>query len=651
METPVSSIVSTGDLGGQKVAMGIDENAMAHIMSILTDLYSDPEGAVIREYSTNARDSHIEVGNPAPIEIITPSALSPYFKVIDHGVGLSVDDITDMYSKYGASTKRGTNDQVGMLGLGAKSALTLVPQFNLTSVKNGVKIWVSISRNASGAGQMEIIDTASTAEPNGVEISIPIPRNHSFAQKCRDFFRFWEKGTVLVDGKEPEHITGRPVGDNFIINSSLNDDYVVMGNVAYPVKDGLWKGGYSYNKLGIIAFVKIGDVNFTPSREQLHYTPKTRETIGRLQKEFADNLLASAIKDIDESANHAEAWKKAREWRSNFGGRLGTLTYKGVDIPSDISFASKQVTNNNNYTYNKDIEGKEFSLNSGRSGRYTSWVRSVNPTMLNDYMFVVGFAESLKMSPVQREKAAIYASDKGWSCTKAVIFNEKEFITNKSHLLFLEGIHIVPWEDIAKIKVQRNVSTNKVIRTDPYDLYDGSYGSKQVSTMDTSKQITYYSTAELNHPSWLSSMLPDAQIVILSKNRWDKFKRDFPSAKHWREAVLDIQKSLVVKLTDEDKILWHYSANRWTVKHLDPAHVEDPKLKKFITVLKFTGTPEWSDAAKKLRNMSREAPSVNVEVPDNPLTNYPLLGNINSIDVDHVYWYLNTHFNANLKEN
>src|SRR5688572_13936905 len=103
MQTPANTISLTGDLGGEKVAMTFDEKSLAHLQSLFIDMYSDRELAAIREYSTNALDAHVQAGNTAPIEVFTPSALSPYFRVVDHGVGLSIDDIKDMYSKYGAS--------------------------------------------------------------------------------------------------------------------------------------------------------------------------------------------------------------------------------------------------------------------------------------------------------------------------------------------------------------------------------------------------------------------------------------------------------------------------------------------------------------------------------------------------------------------
>jgi len=660
METPTSTIVSTGDLGGQKVGMQIDSSAMAHIMSILTDLYSDPQMAVIREYATNALDAHIEAGITTPIEVFTPNTWSPFFRVVDHGVGLSIDDIVDMYSKYGASSKRGTNTQVGMLGLGAKSALTLVPQFTLTSVKGGVKIFVSISRNADGAGEMEIIDTVATDEPNGVEISIPVPRSHNFMEKVNHFFRFWKKGTVLVDGKEPGQIEGRPVADKFIISPGLGKDYVVMGSVAYPVKDGLWDNGY--NSKGIVAYVNIGDINFTPSREDLQYTNKTRETLRSLKDEFKNSLVASALKDIDESKTYTDAWNKANEWRQNFGHQFNSvLTYKGVQIPRTIPFDTFTVTAvpapagvpswQARNAYQKQVEGKVYGLTGGQKNRYHSNLREVTPAQFSDYLFITGFADSMKMSPTQREKAAIYVAQNSLKAIKAVIFNRPAFITDADHMKFLDGISIVDWSVLAKIKVQRNASGNRIIRTDPYDLYDGSYSKTQVSVLDDTKPIIYYSSADLHNPQWLSEIFPDGQLIILSRNRWDKFKRDWPTAEYYAVALQKKINELVKTFTFGDKVLWHHSSSRYQAKYIDPNQINDPDLAAYVAVLQ--AGVQYSNAAKQVRGLMSRGVEVTVEVPDNPLTKYPMLGNIELYNKDHAHWYINAYYAhfTNTKEN
>src|SRR6476469_3924392 len=141
----------TSTLQGVKISMKINEDALTHIMSFLTDLYSDPEMAVIREYSTNAYDAHVEGFVDRPIEVTLPTNLSPFFRVRDYGAGLDEDDIREIYSQYGASTKRESNDVNGMLGLGCKSALTYTDQFTLTGIKNGICTEVAISRDENGS--------------------------------------------------------------------------------------------------------------------------------------------------------------------------------------------------------------------------------------------------------------------------------------------------------------------------------------------------------------------------------------------------------------------------------------------------------------------------------------------------------------------
>src|SRR5271167_2884058 len=93
------------NIDGNKIAMRFDEDSLVHLMSLLTNAYTDPELAVVREYSTNARDSHIEAGQTRAIEVETPSALKPVLIIRDFGIGLSEQDIEEVYSLYGASTK------------------------------------------------------------------------------------------------------------------------------------------------------------------------------------------------------------------------------------------------------------------------------------------------------------------------------------------------------------------------------------------------------------------------------------------------------------------------------------------------------------------------------------------------------------------
>lgn len=310
---------------GQRAELRLDPRATKHFMGMFTDMYEDRELAVIRELSTNARDSHVEAGvGHQPIEVTTPSEWDPSFSVQDHGLGLSAEDVTEIYSMYGASTKRESDDVVGMLGIGAKSPLTLSPQFTIIGVKDRRRITVVVSREEDGGGAMTIVSDEPSDDENMVRVSVPITGAHGFREKCRRFFRFWEPGTVLVDGGPPERVEGLQITDTILLAENPDADnnpgryggrysipgeaYVVMGNVPYPtdhqffdVPDGRV----------LVMYVPIGDVLFAPSREGLMDAPQTERTLERLKQEIQEGLGAAMQREVEGAATNREALAEA----------------------------------------------------------------------------------------------------------------------------------------------------------------------------------------------------------------------------------------------------------------------------------------------------------------------------------------------------
>ena len=56
-------------------ALTLDAEGFDNIISVLTHLYSNVEYAVLREYVSNALDSHTKAGITEPVEIFVPSEL------------------------------------------------------------------------------------------------------------------------------------------------------------------------------------------------------------------------------------------------------------------------------------------------------------------------------------------------------------------------------------------------------------------------------------------------------------------------------------------------------------------------------------------------------------------------------------------------
>ena len=203
---PQQSNVTVARQGVQEsVTFGIKESGMAHIMGVLRNqLYSDKVLAVIREYTCNAVDANVEAGKgDTPITVTLPNRMNPYFKVRDNGLGLSKEDVNDIYAFYGESTKRASNDQIGMLGIGSKAAFAYGDNFVINSYINGKKVMYNAYIDESQRGQISTLGVEDTSEPDGVEIVVPVRDgdHKEFQNKATGLFK-WFKVRPEVKGCE-----------------------------------------------------------------------------------------------------------------------------------------------------------------------------------------------------------------------------------------------------------------------------------------------------------------------------------------------------------------------------------------------------------------------------------------------------------------
>ena len=356
IETKEATVESSMDFG-DSINMGIAEDAegIKHLMSLLTNLYNDPELAVIREYYTNALDAHVEVGQTQPVDIYLPTRENPLYVVKDYGVGMSREDIAKIYSQYGASTKRKTNKQVGAFGLGCKSALTIATQFTLTSVKDGLKTTALISKDESGINKVDILPVRATEEPSGTTVTIPVPNVPLFSDKVLSFFKYSNPENVLLNGRRPDNVyddsklLDMPGVDAEVYTrktkklSSWSTEQVtfqlVMGSVPYVIthdniQSSLRRSGVSMDIAGsgtsVVFVIGIGKVDLTPSREGLRYTDKTKEFVDGLLKEYVTTLKAVAQKEIDAVDTRGAVFDMVREWGKVIP--MSGATWRGMPI-------------------------------------------------------------------------------------------------------------------------------------------------------------------------------------------------------------------------------------------------------------------------------------------------------------------------------
>lgn len=163
MVIPEVKTSSMNNWDGEEIKFEIDrdDDSMKKIVGILTsDLYKNKPGAVVRELSTNCLDAHRLNDSKEQFTIQIPTTYNNNFLVIrDYGPGLSQDDMKNLYTKYGKSTKDKVNDYTGCLGLGSKSPLSICSNFLVTSYHEDEVNTYSVYLNPDGEPALMMINS------------------------------------------------------------------------------------------------------------------------------------------------------------------------------------------------------------------------------------------------------------------------------------------------------------------------------------------------------------------------------------------------------------------------------------------------------------------------------------------------------------
>jgi hypothetical protein len=304
----------------QSVNFGIKSSGLHHILGILRNqLYSDKVLAVIREYTCNAHDAHIQAGcSERPIEVTIPTKLSPVFKVRDFGDALSEKEIQDVYAFYGESTKRNTNDQIGMLGIGSKAAFAYGDNYVINSYLDGKKYIYNAFIDPSQIGQISKIGEEDTNEENGIEIVVPVNESDcdEFQEKSCDLFKWFNvtpniKGCSQFSYDKEFLFEGKSWAWLKDTRSRYDrgDAILVMGNIGYPIDTyalgDMDTGDEDLDRridqmicASLVIRMDIGDVEISASREKLQYTDYTKKNIKDKLKTIADELVSTISKQF-----------------------------------------------------------------------------------------------------------------------------------------------------------------------------------------------------------------------------------------------------------------------------------------------------------------------------------------------------------------
>ena len=274
----------------ETVKMSLDLDSAQVLMQMLSkNLYSDAIGSTIRECASNALDSHRRAGSDKPIIVSFKrnNQTDTYeFAVQDFGIGLDADDVRNIISKYGKSTKRDSNTELGMMGLGFKAPLAYSSSFYFVARKDGMERKYMMYEGED-TNSIDLLYEIPTTEENGVKVIVPVNYydRHSFTQKIKDQLAYFENVYFDVDNSISYAVTNdftihRAEHFQYSSLTTSNEMHLCLDNVSYPID---WeKLGINRINIKVALRFSLSDGLFpTPNREAIRYTKEAKETILR----------------------------------------------------------------------------------------------------------------------------------------------------------------------------------------------------------------------------------------------------------------------------------------------------------------------------------------------------------------------------------
>lgn len=344
-----------------EAVFGISIHNAAHIMTILRDtLYTDKVMAVLREYSANAWDAHREFGKAdTPINIVLPTSMDPTLRIQDFGRGMSQQEVFEVYTQYGASTKRNSDNTVGTLGIGSKSGFAYSDSFTVISCHGGTRSTYVAVLDSSEKGLIQCLLEEDCGDETGITIQIAVRREDiaEFINKAQVLYKYFQPRPII--NTDLPDATGSQIDmKNGLIDEKSTEDHwiAVMGCVPYRINtDQLFENGqrmvgdYVDEIKGALYF-DIGEVQVNASREELKYSDSTKKAIVAKFSALMDEYVESTIKKLE--LGGFSYWQRRM--------RAKTMTQIGLPLPNNLADLCKD--------WVELPPHKTFKLSRGASG-------------------------------------------------------------------------------------------------------------------------------------------------------------------------------------------------------------------------------------------------------------------------------------------
>lgn len=377
-------------------------------------LYTDKISSIIRELSCNAVDIQNRIKNFTPFEIFIPSPSNPYFCIRDYGTGLTPDEIDNIYTVLGESTKDESNEDIGGFGLGSKTPFAYTDQYYVRSYVNGVAYTYSFYFSEDEPSYI-LTSENKTTEKNGLEIFflvdeddfkefkeksfhiLPwlsiVPNVWSNTKEDNGFFQIVDNSEnirdIIIKNKEESIVFENEkflLVNNKMHNHNISQISFIQGGVIYGLQSKFFEAiknlekfnsyisSHLYNQnYSFIFKFEIGDLEIHRSRETLSLSKKkTIPLINKVVADFFSYSLDYISKSFDNCTSEYSKLKIIHKFKSltsnkyseingfseiqnhnlfNFYIIIGYNTAINSDINADINFINSDLINKINNPY------------------------------------------------------------------------------------------------------------------------------------------------------------------------------------------------------------------------------------------------------------------------------------------------------------
>ena len=124
---PTDFTISSSNSNLMDMGVSMDDNTETSVFFLLSStLYKEPHKAIIRELVSNAIDASKKANISQPVVLNVPCTTNDEFYIQDFGIGMSLDQVINLYGNYFASNKQNDANSIGGFGLGGKTPFIYV---------------------------------------------------------------------------------------------------------------------------------------------------------------------------------------------------------------------------------------------------------------------------------------------------------------------------------------------------------------------------------------------------------------------------------------------------------------------------------------------------------------------------------------------